>query len=350
LNAGGNASGATASIQSTRENLADVIRLAAEVLREPAFPDSEWTQLRETALANIELQRSDPQAIVQREMQRYAGQHYEPDDTRYMPTFDEQVARVNSVDVEAMREFHDRFYGASNAEIAIVGDFDPEEIAAVIEEEFGDWESPSEYERILSTYFDPPHPTVNRAFETPDKENAFFMAYQPIRMQSDDDDYPALVLANYILGSGPGSRLFGRIRGDEGLSYGVGSQFAAPDLSDDAQFMAFAIAAPQNVDAVEASFLDEIESILAEGYTSEEVELGKSSWTQSRQLARTGDATLAGQLANHLDIGRTMEWDAELEARVLALTATDVREAMRRYLNADAMTIMKGGDFAGAED
>jgi len=231
-----------------------------------------------------------------------------------------------------------------------VGDFDPEEIGAVSEEEFGDWESPSDYERILTPYLDPTHPTVNRSFETPDKENAFFMVHQPIRMQSDDEDYPALVLANYILGSGPGSRLFGRIRGDEGLSYGVGSQFAAPDLSDDAQFFAFAIAAPQNVEAVEASFLDEIESILAEGYTSEEVELGKSSWVQSRQLGRTSDAALAGQLANHLDIGRTMEWAAELEARVLALTATDVREAMRRHLNAGEMTIMKGGDFAGAED
>jgi zinc protease len=62
--------------------------------------------------------------------------------------------------------------------------------------------------------------------------------------------------------------------------------------------MSFAIAAPQNITAVEASFRDEVDSILAEGYTSEEVELGKSSLIQSRQLARTQDASLAGMLAS----------------------------------------------------
>jgi zinc protease len=350
LGVSGGTGSAGASMQSTRDNLAAVIRLAAEILREPSFPESEWTQMRESALASIEAQRSEPQAIVQQEMQRYAGQHYGPDDIRYTPTFDEQIGLINELGVDDFHRFHDRFYGASDVEIAVVGDFDADEIASVIEEELGDWESPREYERITTPYLDPPHAAVDQSFETPDKENAFFMVRQPIRMSTDHEDYPALVLANYILGSGPGSRLFGRIRGEEGLSYGVGSNFGAPDDSDNAQFLSFAIAAPQNITAVEASFRDEIESILAEGYTSEEVELGKTSWAQQRQLGRTQDGSVAGMLAGHLELERTMEWDAELEARVLALSASEVREAMRRHLDPEAMSFMKGGDFAGAEE
>jgi predicted Zn-dependent peptidase len=40
-----------------------------------------------------------------------------------------------------------------------------------------------------------------------------------------------------------------------------------------------------------------------------------------------------------------MAWDAELEARVQALTVADVRDAMRRHLDVERMTFMKGGDF-----
>jgi hypothetical protein len=40
-----------------------------------------------------------------------------------------------------------------------------------------------------------------------------------------------------------------------------------------------------------------------------------------------------------------MQWDADLEPRVLSLTPEQVRDAMQRHIDLDAMTIMKGGDF-----
>ena len=68
----------------------------------------------------------------------------------------------------------------------------------------------------------------NKALETPDKANAFFIAGQNLTLRDDDPDYPALVLGNYMLGGGfLNSRLAVRIRQKDGLSYGVGSQFQA---------------------------------------------------------------------------------------------------------------------------
>jgi predicted Zn-dependent peptidase len=40
-----------------------------------------------------------------------------------------------------------------------------------------------------------------------------------------------------------------------------------------------------------------------------------------------------------------MAWDADLEARVRALTVQQVREAMSRHLQLERMTFMRGGDF-----
>jgi zinc protease len=185
-------------------------------------------------------------------------------------------------------------------------------------------------------------------FETPDKENAFFMAGLPIEMRDSHADYPALVLGNYILGSGPASRLFGRIRGREGLSYGVGSGFNASPRSDGANFTVNAISAPQTAAQVEASFRDELTTILRDGYTQQEFDEAKRSWAQQRQIARTQDGGLAGTLGLWTHVGRTMAWDADFESKVQALTVEQVRDAMQRHFDLTKMAFMRGGDFAGA--
>ncbi len=66
-----------------------------------------------------------------------------------------------------------------------------------------------------------------------------------------------------MIGGGPESRLFQRIRGKDGLSYGVGSQFVAGTDEKFAQILTFAFCNPQNVLKVEADFKDEMAKMLA---------------------------------------------------------------------------------------
>jgi zinc protease len=346
LNVGGGPNTVVANIQTTREHLAAVLELAIEVLREPAFPESELTTLRDLMLTQLEFTRSEPQGVVPRAFARHMGQQYDAQDVRYSPTLDEELALVRAVTVESLREFHEQFYGAADAEVVIIGDFDAAEVRQLIGAQLDGWSSQQDYAEVLSPYqeVDP----LSEAFETPDKENAFFMAGMPVKMNSDHPDYPALLFGNFMLGQGPASRLFSRIRNTEGLSYGVGSQLQAPAKSDGGMFIVNAISAPQNADRVEASFRDELTKILNDGYTDEEIAVSKSGWAQGRQVARSQDQQLVGMLLGHVHNGRTMAWEADLEAKVMALTSAQIRDAMRRHLDLEAMAFMKGGDFAGA--
>ena len=70
-----------------------------------------------------------------------------------------------------------------------------------------------------------------------------------LEMNEDDPDYPALMLANNMLGGDLKSRLFARIREKDGLSYGVRSGFNASLRSKFAQFAVQAISAPEMVSA-----------------------------------------------------------------------------------------------------
>lgn len=336
------------SIETTRQNLPAALRLVGEILREPVFPQSEFDQLKQETLTQIESQKSEPTSVAFTELGRHFN-IYPKGHPFYSGTFEETIAGMQAVTLDDVKRFYKDFYGASSGQLTVVGDFDEKEISALTQEIFGGWKSPRPFVRIKSEYRDVA--PINKTFETPDKANAFFVARLNVKIRDDNPDFPALVLGNYMLGSsGLSSRLAARIRGREGLSYGVGSQFSASSLDESGTYFANAIYAPENGEKLEASFKDEIAKVLREGFTPEEVETAKNGWLQSRQLSRAQDRELAGRLNNYLFLNRTIAWDAELENRVKALTAAQINAAMQKYITPDKITIIKAGDFAKAKE
>ena len=335
---------ASGSFATVREHLLPVLRLAAEILREPAFDAKEFDLLREERLAGIESQRSEPMAQVPQTMNRHFNS-WPADHPRYSPTFDEQIERLNVTTVEEAREFWSSFYGAEGGTIAVVGDFDADEIAGELEELFGDWDAPQRYERVADPYREVE--TVSVDLETPDKTNAMMMAATTFAMRDDDDNYPALVMANYMLGGGfLSSRLATRIRQQEGLSYGVGSQVAAPPIDDSALFVTYAIFAPENADKVVDAFRDEMRKALSDGFTEEEFDAARRGYLDAQKNGRSQDRTLAAMLSNNLFYGRTMEFTAARERAIEELTVEEVNGALRRHISLDNISIFRGGDFA----
>ena len=128
VNVSGSLTGAGASIDTVRAGLIPALRLAAEILREPAFPESEFEQIRQAAIAQIEAGRSEPQVMASNAMSRFMNASYPPGDPRYTPTIDENIDQLKKVTLEEAKKFYTDFYGASNAELAVVGDFDADEV------------------------------------------------------------------------------------------------------------------------------------------------------------------------------------------------------------------------------
>jgi zinc protease len=343
ISVSGGVNNATIQIQTTEANLAGALKLAVEILRQPAFPDTEFEQVRKQTVAGIEEQKSDPQALASQALSRTMSAAYPRGDVRYVSTSDEEIEDLNKVTLDEVRKFYQQYYGVSEGEFTVVGQFDKTAVLKEAEELLGDWKTSMKYARILTPY----HKVApsNQKIETPDKENAMSFAAELVKMSDEDADYPAMIMANYMLGGSISSHLTDRIRNKEGLSYGVGSQFSAPIKDDSAQFVAYAISNPTNAPKVEVSMKDELAKTEKSGFTADELAAAKKAWLQERVLGRSQDRQLAGLLASNERWGRTMRFSQDLDSKVSALTPDQVGAALSRNIDPTTLVYIKAGDF-----
>jgi zinc protease len=341
----GRVAGPSANLQTTRPNLEGALRLVAHVLREPSFPEQEFEQLRNQRVTGIMSQLSEPEARAGDELSQHFNT-YPKGDWRYTPSLEESLAEARAAKLDEARRFHEKFYGAQLAEIAIVGDFDETQAASLVGELFGDWKPSVPYQRVPLEFRDVP--PMEKTINTPDKENAIFMARHNVNMRDDDPDYPALYVANYILGGGAGfdSRLMGRIRQRDGLSYSVGSDLAIGPLDRAGAFSIFAIAAPGNIAKVESAAREELARALKEGFTEAEVASAKSGILQQRVQSRAQDGGLAAAWVANLHLGRTFAFNKQFEEKIVALSAADIAAGLRKHIDPARLTVVKAGDFA----
>lgn len=342
LSIGGGGGAVTLNIVSRRDTIVPALQLVAELLREPSLPADALEELRRQSITAVQQQRAEPGAILENALARH-GNPYPKGDLRYARTFDEIVDEVKAVQPAQLREFHRRFYGASHAQFGAVGDFDADAVKQALAKALGDWKSPAPFVRVPQPLV-PPKP-VRLNFPTPDKQNAVLSVQQRVPMNDLDAEYPAFMLANYLLGSGGDSRLWKRIREREGLSYGTYSSVAWNNFEPNSLWAGGAIYAPQNRDKVERAFQEEVQRALAEGFSEQEVESGKQALLSFRRLGRAQDAQLAATLAGNLYLGRTFEIAQRVDDALAALKAEQVNAVLRKRLQPAQFVSGVAGDF-----
>ncbi len=334
------------SVETTNQNLPQVLDLVGDMAHNPAFTKEEFEKLKNERIASMEEQLSEPQAIAGHKMESLTSP-YPKSDVRYVMTMTEKIDAIKAVTLDDVKKFYGDHYNSNEATVSIVGDFDKDKISPQITKHFGNWKTPTRYERITDPYMriKPADENIN----TPDKANAIFLASLPLQINDSHPDYAAMVIGNFMIGGGfLNSRLATRIRQKEGLSYGVGSWFYGSSLDDSGEFGAYAIYAPENRDKVQSAFKDEILKVKKEGFTQEELEAARSGWKQGQVVNRAQDRSLLGKLANNMRLDRTMMWDKALEDKIMKLTVADINNVMAKYLDPEQMVYVKAGDFEKA--
>ena len=332
----------SAAGETTRGKLADVLRLTAEVLRQPSFPATEFDKLKREIAAFLEESRTDPDSMAQRALARFANP-YPVGDVRYQPTLEQELAGYNGAKLDDVKRFHAQFAGGQSAQLAIVGDFDADAVKAQLAELFGTWTGAAPYTRVPDPLVFKPARTLT--LETPDKANATLMGEVALPLNDMSPDYPAMSAAIAILGNPGNSRLWQRIREKEGLSYDVGASLLPNHFELNSPLSLNANFAPENRARLAKALSEELVRYVHDGVTEAEVAEAKSNLLKRRQLSRTQDPNLAASLVQQAYLGRTFETSAKIDAAIGALTVADVNAAVRKYMTPDAFVSIYAGTF-----
>ncbi|MEZ6122600.1 MAG: pitrilysin family protein [Planctomycetaceae bacterium] len=334
----------TVTVKTLRGNLIPVVKLIQEVLRKPSFPADELDLLKEQQLASAEQNLSDPTSNASNSVQRKIAE-YPPNDPRYMASLTEEIDRIRGVNIDQIKTLYSEMLSGTHGEISVVGDFDPAELTPVLGDLTADWTSDVAFEHI-------PKVSVNNVqgamekINTPDKAQATYFAAMTLPLRDTSPDYPALIVGNYILGGGAlSSRLGNRVRQTEGLSYTIQSAYQASPVDDRSIFYIYAITNPLNTDKVHSVIREELDRLLKDGITEDELNEQRKGLLQNQELGRASDAALASLMGTHLRTGRTMQFTADFEDRVRSLTVDDVNQALRKHIQPDRLFICMAGDF-----
>jgi zinc protease len=307
----------------------------AELLLEASFPADRTDLLKRQALAELESQADQADALTARE---FLALLYDPH-PRGRP-LQGTPAAIATLEATLAADFHRRAL-AWGGVITVAGAIDEAAVTRRLEQ----------LRLALPAQAAPP--------PAPPAPNPAAPARRELRTRASDQahlllghltvdrahpDLPALEVLGVVLGSGPGlsGRIPTRVREKEGLAYSASAEAAAGAALDPGRLVCYVGTSPGTVERAERAVREELDRLLADGPRPEEVEdaksylLGREPFRRetARQWADLlGLATLAGLPFDD------PEW---LNARTRSVTPEAVAAAARRHLHPEKLRVTVG--------
>ncbi len=338
------------SVAAEKDTLLAVLRIAFDILRHPAFPPDNVARLRAAHIAAIEAGRNDLATMMVQASRDHvnAVRGAKWGEPGYVPSIDEQVAEFRDTTPADLQRFHDHYWSANHADVAVVGAV-PEGVAEAVEQGLGDWKKP---DAPAWEPYAPHHADLGGArfdVQMADKSSASLRMWRGLALNRADADYPPLLLATYILGGGSlESRLNTRLRRELGLSYGAGASLSAELGGDDGGIAIGATFAPQNREKVIAAIDAELAAFARDGPTEAELARAKHDILEGQLRARASDAELAATLDLFANLDHDWSWLAARDAALERVTLAQLDETWRRRMQGQPFMLTTGGDFKPA--
>ncbi|SHL82360.1 M16 family metallopeptidase [Chryseobacterium contaminans] len=334
----------SANISTYKEHLPKVMDLMKEILTESNFPEAELAKTVNEYNTYLEGSLNDPQALAFTEIGKIT-ENYPKESIYYTPSFKEQIEANKTIKRQELVDFYNKIIGSNNGVGTMIGDVDSKTASSLMENTFGKWNSKSNYEQIKPELF--ATKKEDKIYLTPDKENGAAVGKISFSMDRKSPDYPALLIANEMLGSGGfmTARIPMRLREKEGISYGAGSYMSVPSDNTVASWGWYAFFNPTKKDAVNKALKEEVNKAVKEGFTEEEFKSNLTSWLTSRKTNLGNDSTLMGLVNSQLQYGIPLEDYDTLEAKVSALKVGQVNDVLKKYISEDKLTSVFAGDF-----
>jgi zinc protease len=312
----------------------DMVRLEADLLRNPRFPESELKRITTNKAREVAIAKSQPQSIAQEQFLKtiYGDHPY----GRLFPT----DTMLNSFTIAQVRNFHARNYGAARSHLYVVGVFDAAAVERAVREAYEGW--PAGQPAAVKK----PNPRTGHSvalLDRPKAPQSTLMLGLPVPDPT-AKDYTALQVTDALLGGTFGSRVTTNIREQKGYTYSPYSFIGTH--RHDAYWVQQADVTTQHTGASLKEIFGEIDRLRKEPPPTPELNGIKNNMIGIFTLRNASRGGIINQLAEADLQGLGDEYLSGYVQRVMAVSPAEVQRAAVNYLTPDRMTLVVVGDKA----
>ncbi|MGO9048567.1 MAG: M16 family metallopeptidase [Xanthobacteraceae bacterium] len=245
---------------------------------------------------------------------------------------------IESLDRDDALAFYRRFYSPNNAIVVVAGDVTAEEVKAYADDTYGKIPSRADIAPRRRPKEPPPEAPRTVTLADPQVEqpsvNRYYLA--PSRTTAKPGESEALEVLAHVLGGGSNSRLYRTLVLDRGVALHAGAYYSSTAL-DYGKLGVFGSPKPgKTLHDVEAAIDIVLSDVSEHGVTDEELDLAKNRMIADAVYAQDNQATLARWYGAALATGETVDMVRQWPEAIRAVTADDVRDAARKWLNRKA--------------
>ena len=317
-----------------------VLSLVADVARHPAFADQEIATRKETLITSIRQEEDNPATVAGDAFARALyGTH------PYARKVRGTVAAIEAIRRQDLVRFHQKGFDPATMIVVVVGDVVDELAVAAITKLF-DWTVVTKMtDKPQVKVPDPVMPAARQVVSVPMMNKAQAdVVYGFIGVKRSDPDYPAISVMNNALGQyAIGGKLGDSIRERQGMAYYVYSSLDA--TFGPGPFSIRAGVAAANVERTIASIDAELNSVIKDGFTAQEIDESKSYMIGSLPRQLETNAAIASFLLNVETFGLGLDYDERLPGLIQSVTKEAADAAARRLLNPDKATVAVAGPW-----
>ncbi|WP_335039888.1 M16 family metallopeptidase [Nostoc sp.] len=327
--------GASISGEGLSANLPILIQTLADVLKNATFPADQLELSRQRALTSLKVQLDDPRGLGRQVFQQAIYPENHP--FHSFPSFES----LKSITREDLLGFYQTHYRPDNTTIALVGDFDPVKLKALLNQEFGKWETTGK-PPVLKIPSVPLPQTLTRLNKViPGKSEAVtYIGYNGIS-RKDPRYYAALVLNQILGGDTLSSRLGTEVRDRQGLTYGIYSGFAAG--INPGPFLIQMQTAPLDTQKAIASTLALLKQLREQGVTETEFNAAKRSITNSYPVDLANPSDVSSIILDNAVLGLSRSEIRDFPQKIQAVTMTQMQQAIEDLIKPENLVIVTAG-------
>lgn len=332
------------SLNAPSQELVRGLDLLREVLARPTFPEDRFQMERQKVVSQLHAMGDDPHTVAAHRLRSWI---YQGSPLQY-PVLGTQES-VGDLDVHELRKFHLQKYSPQNTILVIVGAVDAEDVFSQSVERFSTWQNPH-YSRLQISPLERQTTPIRDEFFMETEQFTIFLGH--LGVTRNNPDYYILQVMDTILGSGPGftSRIPRRLRDQEGLAYSTYSSITDSSGIYPGSFVAVISTSPENRQKALDGLSFEIENLLLNGVTSEELMQAKDFLTGSFVFEFQSDADVAQFLLETelFDLGE--DYPEQYSRIIRDIDCEDVKRVAHRYLDTVNYTTVVVGPTHNGHD